>query len=173
MKRGCQVVVLTNSLAANDVAAVHGHYAKYRKPLIKAGVELYELRADREMPEFDETDLAALSDHISLHIKTFVFDRQQTFIGSLNLDARSVYQNTELGVIVEDPKMAGQIAELALNNLPRLAYQVQLDDRGRMTWTGWDRDSQQEIVLYKEPDASFWLKTIAWISRIVPVESQL
>jgi len=60
-----------------------------------------------------------------------------------------------------------------LNNLSRLAYQVQLDDRGRMTWTGWDRDSQQEIVLYKEPDASFWLKTIAWISRIMPVESQL
>ena len=172
-RRGCRVVVLTNSLAANDVAAVHGHYAKYRKPLIKAGVELYELRADREMPEFDETDLAALSDHISLHVKTFVFDRQQTFIGSLNLDARSVYQNTELGVIVEDPKMAGQIAELALNNLSKLAYHVQLDEDGRMTWTGWDRDSQQEIVLYKEPDASFWLKTIAWISRIMPVESQL
>ena len=171
--RGCRVVVLTNSLAANDVAAVHGHYAKYRKPLIKAGVELYELRADREMPEFDETDLAALSNHISLHVKTFVFDRQQTFIGSLNLDARSVYQNTELGVIVEDPTMASQIAELALNNLSKLAYRVQLDETGRMTWTGWDRDEQEEITLYKEPDAGFWRKTVAWISRIMPVEGQL
>ena len=172
-QRGCRVVVLTNSLAANDVAAVHGHYSKYRKALIMAGVELHELRADRPMPEFSESNLAAPSDHISLHIKTFVFDRQKTFIGSLNLDARSVYQNTELGIIVDDPEMASQIAELALNNLPRLAYQVQLDDQDRMTWTGLDPDSQEEIVLYKEPDAGFWLKAVAWISRIIPVESQL
>ena len=125
------------------------------------------------MPEFSESNLAAPSDHISLHIKTFVFDRQKTFIGSLNLDARSVYQNTELGIIVDDPEMASQIAELALNNLPRLAYQVQLDDQDRMTWTGLDPDSQEEIILYKEPDAGFWLKAVAWISRIMPVESQL
>ena len=78
-----------------------------------------------------------------------------------------------LGIIVDDPEMASQIAELALNNLPRLAYQVQLDDQDRMTWTGLDPDSQEEIILYKEPDAGFWLKAVAWISRIMPVESQL
>lgn len=171
--RGCRVVVLTNSLAANDVAAVHGHYSKYRKPLIEAGVEVYELRADRQTPELGEATLPAPSDRISLHVKTFVFDRQKTFIGSLNLDPRSVYQNTELGIIVDDPEMAGEIAELALNHLSRLAYRVQLDNKGKMTWTGLDHDSQEEITLYKEPDAGFWLKAVAWISRIMPVESQL
>jgi putative cardiolipin synthase len=33
---GTQVRVLTNSLAANDVAAVHGGYSRYRKPLLGA-----------------------------------------------------------------------------------------------------------------------------------------
>ena len=30
-------------------------------------------------------------------VQTFVFDRRQVFIGSLNLDPRSVIHNTELG----------------------------------------------------------------------------
>lgn len=42
--RGVGVMVLTNSLAATDVAAVNGAYAKYRKPLVRAGVDLHELR---------------------------------------------------------------------------------------------------------------------------------
>ena len=43
-RRGVAVRVLTNSLEATDVAAVHAGYAKWRKPLLEAGVKLYELR---------------------------------------------------------------------------------------------------------------------------------
>ncbi|WP_153067415.1 phospholipase D-like domain-containing protein [Steroidobacter cummioxidans] len=38
------VRVLTNSLVANDVAAVHGGYSRYRKPLLEAGVQIWELK---------------------------------------------------------------------------------------------------------------------------------
>ncbi len=41
---GRQVSILTNSLAANDVAAVHGGYSKYRERLIDGGVRLWELK---------------------------------------------------------------------------------------------------------------------------------
>ena len=41
---GVHVGVVTNSLAANDVVAVHGGYAKYRPDLLRAGVRLYEIR---------------------------------------------------------------------------------------------------------------------------------
>jgi hypothetical protein len=34
---------LTNSLASNDVGIVHSGYAKYRKALLRGGVELYEM----------------------------------------------------------------------------------------------------------------------------------
>ncbi|WP_038222959.1 phospholipase D family protein, partial [Xanthomonas maliensis] len=43
-KRGVQVSVLTNSLAANDVVAVHSGYASARVPLLSQGVRLYELK---------------------------------------------------------------------------------------------------------------------------------
>jgi cardiolipin synthase C len=43
-RHGLEVEILTNSLAANDVAAVHSGYAKYRKTLVAGGVSLWELK---------------------------------------------------------------------------------------------------------------------------------
>lgn len=45
-RRGVQVRVLTNALESTDVAAVHSGYAKRRRALLRAGVELWELRRD-------------------------------------------------------------------------------------------------------------------------------
>ncbi len=42
-QRGVRVRILTNSLASNDVGLVHAGYKKYRKKLLRGGVELYEL----------------------------------------------------------------------------------------------------------------------------------
>jgi putative cardiolipin synthase len=44
VKSGTQVRILTNSLAANDVAAVHGGYSRHRKDLLEGGVQLWELK---------------------------------------------------------------------------------------------------------------------------------
>ena len=41
--RGVRVRVLTNSLASNDVPVVHVGYAKYRRKLLRGGVELHEI----------------------------------------------------------------------------------------------------------------------------------
>jgi putative cardiolipin synthase len=49
-RRGVQVSVLTNSLEATDVAAVHAGYAKRRKALLAAGVQLYEMKRSAVMP---------------------------------------------------------------------------------------------------------------------------
>jgi putative cardiolipin synthase len=40
------VRILTNALEATDVALVHAGYAKRRKPLLEAGVILYEMRRE-------------------------------------------------------------------------------------------------------------------------------
>ena len=44
VKSGVDVAILTNSLAATDVAAVHSGYARQRPQLIKGGVRLFELQ---------------------------------------------------------------------------------------------------------------------------------
>ena len=43
-RRGVQVRVLTNSLASSDESVVHAGYLKRRVELLRAGVQLYELK---------------------------------------------------------------------------------------------------------------------------------
>jgi len=45
-QRGVRVVIVTNSLSSTDVLPVHAGYARSRKALLKAGVELWEIRED-------------------------------------------------------------------------------------------------------------------------------
>lgn len=44
--RGNKSGRLTNSLASTNHTFVHAAYARYRKSLVEAGVELYEARAN-------------------------------------------------------------------------------------------------------------------------------
>ena len=106
-ERGVRVRILTNSLISNDVPIVHAGYLKFRKPLLRAGVEIYEMNA-RLTAEQRNTKFG--SSVASLHAKSFVLDRESVFIGSLNLDPRAIYFNTEIGVVVNAPDLAGEMA---------------------------------------------------------------
>ncbi|MEG0183669.1 MAG: phospholipase D-like domain-containing protein, partial [Stenotrophomonas sp.] len=103
--RGAQVGVVTNSLAANDVAAVHGGYMGYRVPLLKAGVQLYELKAHGQP---GDSSLFG-SSGASLHTKALLVDDRRGFVGSFNLDPRSAYLNTEMGVLFDDAVLGVQL----------------------------------------------------------------
>ena len=117
-EKGVRVRIMTNSFAGNDVAVVHSGYARYRKDLLRLGVELFELK-----PSFGAKGKKSAfgSSGVSLHAKVFVIDREQAFVGSLNLDPRSVDLNTELGIVVESPALADEIAR-KLESLLRPAF---------------------------------------------------
>ncbi|TGQ65984.1 phospholipase D family protein [Mesorhizobium sp. M00.F.Ca.ET.186.01.1.1] len=76
---GVDVAVLTNSLAATDVAAVHGAYANYRKRLLRNGVKLFELQPFSRQPAISVFG----SKGASLHTKAFSVDDRAGFVGSL------------------------------------------------------------------------------------------
>lgn len=86
----------------------------------------------------------------SLHAKAFVLDRKQVFIGSLNLDARSVIQNTEIGVVFESEEIAEFMAEGFDRKIDQLAFRLELqrDDQGRekIAWHGLIDGKQQNPV---------------------------
>ncbi|TIX35096.1 MAG: phospholipase D family protein, partial [Mesorhizobium sp.] len=68
--RGAKVAILTNSLAATDVAAVHGAYAKYRRKLLRKGIQLFELQ-----PFNRQANISVFgSKGASLHTKAFTVD---------------------------------------------------------------------------------------------------
>jgi len=135
-RQGIRVRLLTNSLAATDVGAVHAGYAKRRDDLLRGGVRIYELKPDpdaRVGTKAEDNSGIGGSSRASLHAKTFGVDRQRIFVGSFNLDPRSAALNTEMGVVIDSPTLAGQLAK-ALDGAPLWAYEVRLDEQGHTQW---------------------------------------
>ncbi len=134
-QRGVRVVVITNSLASTDGVMVHSGYQRYRKSLLEAGVELYEIKPTASRHGGGRAAASSASrgrggtSGASLHAKTFAFDRRIGFIGSYNLDPRSSRLNTEMGVLFNCPALAKRLPETTERDLDRNAYHVELDGR--------------------------------------------
>ena len=164
-KRGRSVSILTNSLAANDVAAVHGGHSRYRDALLDGGVLLWELKPDTGQ----QTGSSLFgSSGASLHSKSAIFDNDSIFVGSFNLDPRSVSLNCELGILVNDPALAAELAALfARVTSGERAWRVDHDDAGKLRWS----DGTQ--TLHREPGASLPRRATAKLFRWLPFDSQL
>jgi len=166
--KGVQTRILTNSLEATDVAAVHAGYAKWRKPLLEAGVTLYELRreaTDEPSREKRGSGSGIGSSDASLHAKTFGVDGSRVFVGSFNFDQRSIHLNTEMGVVIDSPALAARLTETLDRTLPTRAYEVKLDERGSVIWL--ERRGDQVIRYETEPGTSWFkraaVKALSWL----------
>lgn len=166
---GIDVAVLTNSLAATDVAAVHGGYAPYRRALLQAGVRLYELQPYRHRRRISLMG----SRGASLHTKAFTVDRRAGFVGSFNFDPRSVSLNTEMGVLFADEGLAEEIRrQFAEDTGPHTSYRVLLAADGSLRWLCADDDGNERVWTH-EPQASLARRTVARLIGWLPIESQL
>jgi putative cardiolipin synthase len=180
-KRGVRVIVLSNSLAANDVAAVHAGYRRYRKPLLLAGVEMWEIKPDAQVRATagdDDRKRERFSSSSSLHAKAFVYDRQTLFVGSLNLDPRSVSLNTEIGLVVQIPALAAPTVNRLEARLAENAYRLEFvpgpgpcKECGSIVWHS--RENGREVVYTREPHASFSRRLLVGLLSLLPIESQL
>lgn len=158
---GVKISILTNSFDATDVGSVHAGYGHWRKTLIASGIRLYELKSTAKNADENKNKLwrTKRTTTTSLHAKAFAVDDYQVFIGSYNVDPRSAYINTELGVLIEDKSLATQL-HTALNNREHTddtailtqAYEVILDDDGHLRWKTL---KDGKIIIYdKEPSIS-------------------
>ncbi len=154
-QRGVKVTILTNSLDSTDVEPVHGHYAHYRKALLDAGVELWELRPDKVRPDRKLIHLG--QSRSGLHSKAFAVDGRYLFVGSFNWDPRSAGINTEMGILVDSPEVAQAAVSRLMRDLPGYAYRLRLSDEGEIEWVSRGPDGG-EIVYEHEPSESAWRK---------------
>ena len=168
-RSGVNVTVITNSLAANNQASVHGGYAPSRKPLLESGVQIFELRDDADVSGSEL--VAASGAKATLHTKAFIVDRREVFIGSFNFDPRSANINTELGVIIRSPELANHYADRILAALPEQTFEVFLNENGKLRWRGL-RDGE-EVIFDKEPHTTWWQRFVAGFMRILPIRGQL
>lgn len=166
-RSGVRVRVLTNSLEATDVAAVHAGYAKWRRELLQAGVSLYELRRSWG-PALPETGKGRFgSSASSLHAKTFGVDGRSVFIGSFNMDRRSVDLNTEMGFVIDSPRVAGQLSTTLRESMPERAYEVRLEE-GKLVWI--ERSGGRTRRHEEEPNTTVWQRTGVRILSYLPID---
>lgn len=162
-KAGVDVTVLTNSLEATDVSAVHAGYSRYRKRLLKAGVRLYETKSgDNNVNKSMFGSSAA-----SLHAKTFAVDGERIFIGSFNFDPRSVNLNTEQGFIIESEELTSKMED-SFETAPVHAYELQLNEKGNLYWI--ERDGATILHHYREPYTNWWKRFTVKMLAILPIE---
>lgn len=174
--QGVRLRVLTNSLAATDVSAVHAGYAPRRPALLDAGVELYELRSVPAPEGGSRSRLLGLgSSRASLHAKTFAVDGERVFIGSFNFDPRSAWLNTEIGLLIEHPALAQRVAQSFDTEVPKQSWRVTRDPAGgadALRWSGTTPEGQP-IEHTHEPDTSWLTRLWAWLLSLLPIEPLL
>jgi putative cardiolipin synthase len=164
--RGVRVVVITNSLATNNHVVAHTGYRRWRRAVLAAGVELYELRADAAALEEYVTP-PVRSDRLGLHTKAVVVDGVRAFVGSPNVDPRSMVLNTEIGVVGEGPELAGRVAALIERDIaPENAWRVRMDEEGWLTWSSGDE------VVRRQPAQGFRQRVIEFLLNLLPLKNQ-
>jgi putative cardiolipin synthase len=169
---------LTNSLESSDVLLAQAGYMHYRSPLLENGVELYEIRSLLGNTRGSgQTVAISRYGNYSLHAKLFVFDREKLFIGSMNFDQRSMHLNTEIGLIIDSPELAQQIAA-RFNAMvqPVNSYRLALrshDARGAPGLVWYTQEDAKAIEYDTEPARSDWQRLKVRVLSLLPLDKEL
>jgi putative cardiolipin synthase len=170
-RQGVRIRVLTNSLASTDVAVAHTGYAKRRCQLVRAGVQLYELKLASGAPTDDDKTFGT-SGGTRLHAKTFAVDGARIFIGSFNFDQRSAWFNTEMGFVIDSRELAQRLSKVFDENVPNVAYGVRPGTDGRcVEWM--ERTPGGEVRHAVEPDTRASQRALIRFLSLLPIDGLL
>lgn len=180
--QGIDVRILTNSLSSTDGLMAQSGYSRRRYELLRGGVELYEFKTDVKS-ETSKSLRRGEKAKSGLHAKVYIFDREQVFIGSFNLDPRSANINSEVGVVYDMSDLANYIGTIVFdNNINQISYSVKIAqeeivtkgitiNKGDVYWL--DLATNPPIYHGTEPETSFWRRFGQGFYSIMPIESQL
>lgn len=173
VRRGVKINIVTNAFEASDVKVVSAGYDKWRKPLLRAGIKLFEVRGGGAAAT--KTKTAGGSGFsgsgcraATLHAKTFSVNRTRVFIGSFNLDPRSAQLNTENGLVIESPALANRMAGAIGEAIGNLAYEVRLDEDGRLFWI--EQMEGREVRHDTEPGTTWRDRVVTAVLSKLPID---
>jgi putative cardiolipin synthase len=176
--RNARVRILTNSLESNPDTVAHSGYRRFREPLLQEGVELYEVRSLLGSTKGSgQTAAVSRYGNYGLHAKLFVFDRKSVYFGSMNFDQRSKRLNTEVGLIIDSPELAGQTAaRFDAMAQPDASYVLALKPRepGGNPRLVWDtRENGRPVEYDREPARSVWQRLEVGFFALFPLDREL
>lgn len=168
--RGVRVAALTNSLASNDLTTNHSGYARRRGEMLAHGLALHELRPDAAACAvwIDNRGYCGQG-LVSLHAKSVVFDRRTLYVGSFNVNLRSIYLNGETALIIHSPVLAERVArDIELAMAPQNSWQVTQDAEERLRWS-----TNGAAAWTHEPQTGVWRRFKSGLFSLLPLEKYL
>lgn len=169
LDQGIRVVILTNSLASNNMPIVHAGYVRYRRELVAAGVELWELQRTPYVNDDEQRIRLFEAPGVTLHAKAAIIDQKKLIIGSANMDPRSYLLNTEIATILHSPELSRVFAQSLEAGLLEYGWRIELNHRNRLKWVDWG-ETPPVVHSLREPDATLWRRTKHVLYRLLPVE---
>ncbi len=167
ISRGIRVRILTNSIGSNNHLTAHSAYRSHINALLGQGVELHEVRTDaKDRGRYMLTPVGRKT--LALHAKALIVDNDKVFIGSANLDPRSLRLNTEMGVLVVSEAF-NQEVRLAVEDdfSTQNAWRLQLTEDNKVVWVSDDR------TLQSQPAFSILQRIEDWFFSHLPIEGEL
>ncbi len=166
-EQGIRIRLLTNSLASTNHVPAHVAYRHHRKQLIEAGAELYVFRPDGlDRAQYEAPGFTA--EQFGLHGKVLIFDDDRVYIGTLNLDPRSMVLNTEIGLLIHSPAVNAAVREAFAPNFSLdNSWRVEHNEDGELIWRSHDG------VLTLQPAGGFWRRVADFFYGLFPIDSQM
>ena len=99
------------------------------------------------------------------------FDCRLFFVGSMNLDPRSAFTNTEIGIIVDAPAEAAHLCGVlddVLAHSYRVALRATETGGSRIEWSGLD--GGREVRYTTSPKTSAWQRFKSTFYGLLPIE---
>jgi putative cardiolipin synthase len=167
VERGVRIRMLTNSIRSNNHLTAHSAYRNHIRTLLDNGAELHEVRIDA-----DDRDIYMLSPieekKLALHAKALVIDNDKVFIGSANLDPRSLRINTEMGLLIESAALNAEVRKAVTPDFSKTnSWQLELDEQDQVVWVSHD------VTLTEQPAGSMLQRIEDWFFSHLPIEDEL
>jgi len=152
--RGVNISFLTNSLATNNHIPAHTAYRRHRREILETGANLYVMRENPSSRILHEA-LGFRAKQFGLHGKVAMFDYDRVFVGTFNLDPRSAFLNTEIGLLITSPRLNKAIRTAFLPDFaPGSAWKLKLDENKKISWVAGDE------ALTRQPAGSFYRRIL-------------
>jgi putative cardiolipin synthase len=167
LDRGVRVRILTNSIGSNNHLAAHSAYRNHIDTLLGHGAELHEVRTDaRNRDRYMLTPIDRKT--LALHAKALIIDNDKVFVGSANLDPRSLRINTEMGFLVLSQRFNRTVRAALENDFSVAnAWRLELQEDGRVFWIA------DEQTLESQPATSLMQRIEDWFFSNLPIEAEM
>jgi putative cardiolipin synthase len=98
-------------------------------------------------------------------------DGRLAFVGSFNFDPRSAALNTEMGFVLDSPRLAEAIHAAFDDTVPQAAWAVRLDRDGQLQWL--DTAIEPPHAFEREPETGRFDRALVGVLSWLPIDALL